>query len=478
MITFKLSKMIMKCAVFVTFLCLNTWALASGFILFEGNGVNAANFSAGMAAGLFDASTAVYNPAALPFVDQEVVLAGSVVNASNRFSGSSTWTSPIAPGASYTEYGTKNGGTAAMVPAFHYAHRINEKLVVAISATSPFGLSTDNESTIHPLTLTVRQSQMPLLRYSGTRTSLVTIDISPSFGYRVTNYFSFGAGINIQYADVVFNSMAGNPLANPAFPQMFDTESSNTGQDVSFAYHLGILITPNDSWRFGVSYLSRITHHFHGKSMFTGPLALASDPATPPSVIWETKILQATTVLPDSILFGFFHKINPKFDILGTVVWTHWTLFKEIALRGIAAVRATPAPVRDVIAASSPQNFKDTWRIMVGGNYHYNTHIKLMAGLGYDPTPTNDVDRSTRLPYNNRFAIAAGLHYQYDRKIGLDVGWTHIFVQTAPIRNISETGSQVVTTHGCSKNHADVLGAQFTWKINPPAKMSGKFVGK
>lgn len=460
---------------------------ASGFQLFEGNGVNAANFSAGMAAGLFDASTASYNPAALVDIHElQVVGAGSIVNTSSKFTGSHYWASVLAPQLETPEFGTKNGGTNALVPAFHVAYPVNQRLVVAISATSPFGLSTDYESTIHPWMFMVvppagtsyrnRNDVRPVTRYSATFTELKVIDISPAFGYVVNDMVSVGGGLHVQYADVTFNSMVGAPATAGI---AFDTESANNGDGFGWGYHLAVLLKPNDDLRLGLTYLSRVSHDLKGQSdlagFFAGAANIAASGVNNPII--QNKNLRAKTVLPDSIIAGLFYRVNPKLDLTGTVVWTHWHLFKNITLRGVSAVSISPQAVVTKIppiTVSVPQNFRNTWRVMGGFNYHYSPIITLIGGLGFDQTPTNDTDRSVRLPDGNRFAIAGGVHYKHSDRLSFHVGWTHIFIKTVPIRSIQETGSQIVRMDGHSKNHADVIGAQMTYSLSKPHH-GGKF---
>lgn len=462
-------------------------ANASGFQLFEGNGINAANFSAGMGAGLFDASTAAYNPAALVDIrDIQVVGAGTIVNTSSQFTGTRYWASVTAPAVEDPEFGTKNGGTNNLVPAMHISYPINRRLVVAFSATSPFGLSTEYESDIHPWSINVappggfsyrnRLDVLPVTRYSATFSQLRVIDVSPSFGYLVNDNVAVGGALHIQYADVWFNSMAGAP---PLAGIALDTESANNGNSWGWGYHLSVLLKPNEDLRFGVTYLSRTSHKFKGESNFIGGISAAANLAINGvnDPIVHSGNLRANTVLPDSVIAGFFYRANPKIDVVGTLVWTHWHLFKAITLRGVAA--AIPpgpgGPAITTITATAPQNFRNTWRAMGGINYHYRNNITLIAGIGFDQTPTNDTDRSVRLPDGNRLAVAGGMRYKYNDQISVDVGWTHIFIKTVPIRTVQTTGSQIVRMDGRSKNHADLLGAQFTYTI-PQAEMGGKFV--
>ena len=45
-----------------------------------------------------------------------------------------------------------------------------------------------------------------------------------------------------------------------------------------------------------------------------------------------------------------------------------------------------------------PQNFKDTWRYSAGVNYYYDEKTVLRAGIAYDQSPVNNVDRWAASP--------------------------------------------------------------------------------
>ena len=75
-----------------------------------------------------------------------------------------------------------------------------------------------------------------------------------------------------------------------------------------------------------------------------------------------------------------------------------------------------------------PENFKDTWRFSAGANYQYNEKIVLRAGVAYDQSPVNDIDRTPRLPDSDRTWLTIGGRYKYStraqlrRRRGLHLG--------------------------------------------------------
>ena len=75
--------------------------------------------------------------------------------------------------------------------------------------------------------------------------------------------------------------------------------------------------------------------------------------------------------------------------------------------------------------SSDAYNWKDTLRIGVGANYKLDPNTKLRFGLAFDPTPTNDVNRTPRLP---AFALLYGFAF-FIPVLGVVAMGTHWFAR-------------------------------------------------
>lgn len=414
----------------------------SGFQIFEGNITAISNFGASGAAGPLDASMSAFNPAGLVHVQNQQFVGSAIgIFFDAQFKGSSTWA--VVGGAldPYTETGIAQGGTANVVPAFHYAAPISERFVVGFSAIAPFGLETN-------------YGDDSIARYSATDTFLRTIDLSPSFGAKISDYFSLGAGVDFQYASVRFNSLLGAPtipLPPGAPATYFDTHTSNKGSDWSYGWHAGILIEPSDKTRIGLHYRSQISHSLHGTSLISdGILAGPTDLSTVHSSLTANLDLPATTTL------SLYHAFTDNFALMGSVNYTQWNVFKNITL-------INPAGPLDSLTI--PQNYRNTWRFAVGADVKVSKKWLLRMGGGYDQSPTNDVNRDLRLPDSDRIALSFGARYQASEHVGFEFGYTHLFMKKAPINNTLSEPPELITTVGNVTSSADLLGLQVTWDI-------------
>jgi long-chain fatty acid transport protein len=456
-------------------------AHAGGFSLYtESSPAATGNFGAGIAAEGGDASIGWYNPAGLVLIqEQQAVFGGVGVFPKAELSGASTFHAPLGQFGlpDYNQAFTGiNGGENAFVPAFHYALPLGENATFGLSMVSPFGLATD------------WGIDSPV-RYQATYTELITTNISPEIGGKLTENFSLGGGLDLQFARVKFNRILGLPtiygnVVPPLDPMGADSLSYNKGHSFGVGFHAGVLAMSTDKHtRVGLNYQSKMKHTFHGYSRLSGRLANnggnifgALDPT---AISRSDELISNNIELPDVVTLSGYHDVNEKLAVLGSVVYTGWSVFKTIQLNNVQAPAVAPANVPPLgitagdlrqahVNSSSSQNYKDAWRFALGANYRVNPLLMLRVGGGYDATPTNDIDRDVRLPDADRWALSVGAHYQVKPSIGIDVGYTHLFSGSDPVINktdaLTTTSSYGVRANG--KARADLVGIQAVWTMD------------
>lgn len=454
-------------AVLSAFASLN--AQAGGFSLYtEGTAAVIGNYAAGAAAEGADASIGWYNPAGLVLIKREQFVAGGVgVFPTSSITGTSTFATPNLP--SYVQtFNSLDGAKNAFVPSTHYAKPLGERATFGLSIVSPFGLATDWE-------------QNSPVRYSATHTKLMTINVSPEMGAKVTDNFAFGAGLDFQYARVTFNRMLGAPTllrALGAAPDVMDSLSDNNADSFGIGFHAGVLGMFNDNHtRLGVNYQSRMNHRFDGHSRLRGRLAdptavLGTGAFGNINSVFGYNYLQSNSVsLPDITTLSIYHDVNEAFAVLGSVVYTNWSTFQKVELNGVAVGVPGSAPpfrvTQAVVNSTAAENYKNAWRGALGVNYRANDQWLLRVGGGYDQTPTNNVDRDIRLPDANRWALSVGTHYQWRPDIGLDFGYTHLFgAEDSTLNKREVLGSSTYTIAGTASASADLVGLGLVWNMD------------
>lgn len=453
---------LLKAAVASIFLGASSYTYASGFQLFEQNGAGVGDYDSGAAAEAQDASIAWYNPAGLVMIDhQQLVLSAVGIDISSEFQGEvQNYELVNTPGGHGTinqetilgsdEYGKAQGGGFSTVPSFHYALPINNDIVAAISLVVPFGLETD-------------WPKDSVLRYSATETSIEDIDITPSVGIKITPKFSIGAGIDFENVDAIFDQVVG--LGNLE-PYDSDSYSTNEANQWALGWHGGILYQFTPHTRVGFAYHSRVTiDPDDGTSTLKGPLVTdATDGATD---TYKTNNLSSDVTLPGYATLSIFHDINDRWAVKGSVNYTEWSVFDNIALNNVAGVEQSGLTGFQTteLNVNVPQNFHNTWRISAGLNFKQTDRWMWRAGVGVDQDPTNDTDRNVRLPDADVFAIAFGAHFQASKAVSFDAGYQHLFTQDAEINNTGVVGAQTTYVNGTVDNAVDLFSLQMNWNI-------------
>ena len=451
---------------------------AGGFSLYtESSPAAIGNFGAGLAASGEDASTAWYNPAALILLkNQQMVLGGVGVFPSSKLSGQSTYNTSISgtPAQYKQNFSGLQGGENALVPSLHYFLPLGPRAAFGFSLVSPFGLSTN-------------YTQGSPVRYSGTKSEFETIDISPDIAGLITEHFSIGGGIDLQYARVKFNRMIGLPAylqfyndeidpGSGLLPTTLDSSSNNTGDSFAIGFHTGFLFMFDDNHtRIGLNYQSGMKHQFNGTSQLTGRLADSSSNLLIPleanqNAQYTSHSLYSNDIqLPQIVTLSTYKDLNNKFALLGSVVWTGWSSFKAITLNNVAVPVFDPdRNVSNGLGSSTtPEDYRNTWRVALGANYHVTDKWMMRVGTGYDQTPTVTAHRDVRLPDSDRWALSIGTHYQMRPNIGFDVGYTYLFaVNNAIVNNTQAIGTSSYNVDAISKNHAQLVGLQAVWMID------------
>ena len=424
--------------------CMN--ANASAFQLFEYNGVNVGNFGAGAAAIANDASTAFSNPAGMVLIpNQQIVLSTNAIITDIKFKGTETWA--MSSFGSPPQHGTAQGGGTKYVPAFHYVTPLADNWAFGFSVSAPFGLVTN-------------YGDNSLVNYSATDSQLETIDLSPSLAFKVNDKLSIGAGFDAEHLDATLNGTVGIPIISPAL----NTQSTNKGSAWGYGWHAGVLYQFTPHTRVGLAYHSQVHFDVTGTSKLTGPLANQANVNEPG--VSSNNSLETNVTLPPWTELSGYHDINQQWSIDGSLVYTQWSFFNdELHIQNVQGVAATIPLSYPQIVVNMPNHFRNTWRVAVGANYRPADKWILRAGAGYDQSPVKDAYRGVRLPDSDRYAIAFGAHYQAIKTLGVDVGWTHLFVKEAKVNLDAQSGSQDAITNGKFYNHADIIGAQLTWDI-------------
>jgi len=422
---------------------------ASGFQLMEQNASGLGNAYAGQGASAQDASTIFFNPAGMTRLPgMNAVGAINAIRPSAKFSNTTSTLAPL-----QTSLGG-NGGDAgdwAFVPNAYFSWQVNPQIYVGLGLNAPFGLKTEYDPTW-------------VGRFHAIESELKTININPSVAFRINNVVSLGAGINYQKADATLTNAVnysaaafgagGAALLGAIGGAGREGVAKVEGDDWAWGYNLGAMFDITPDTRVGLAYRSSTSYKISGNVTFSNRPALLAAGLPDGAVT-------ADLTLPAIASVNFFHKINPQWDLLADLSWTDWSRLKVLNI-----VRSSGA-----LLATTPLNWKDTWRIGIGANYHFNDQWTLRFGTAYDQSPVPDADRTPRVPDSDRTWAAVGAQYRLSKQAAIDFGYAHVFMKDASV-NLCNAAQAAANPAACAgknnlvgnfKNNVNIVSAQFRY---------------
>lgn len=410
-------------------------AHASGFQLKENSVKAMGRAFAGSATAQGDAAVVVNNPAAMSRFEQRTVQADvTAVDVSAEFTGSGT-------SAFGTPLNGGDGGDAgelAAVPAMSAIFPIGDTgLTVGAMVSAPFGLKTEYERDW-------------IGRYHAVESDLRIVDLTLSASLAVTDRFSVGIGLIYEHAEATLSNAIdfGSSLAAaqvPGFaPQSADGFAEVTGDDTGIGWLFGVHWQPTDQLSIGYSHRSEIDQDLAGTVDYTVPgNAAAVLTATGQIGAFSDQPGFAPLTTPTIDTLSVAYAFNDRFSLMADVSRTGWE-----SLRDVTIFRANGA-----VISNEPFDWVNTTFYSVGGEFRLSDALTLRAGIARDETPTNDAERTPRLPDADRNWLSVGLTWNASDALEVNGGYTYIRVDDPTINGVrSSSGSRLTGTYDSNVN--------------------------
>ena len=299
-----------------------------------------------------------------------------------------------------------------MVPNLYYSWQVNPRVFVGIGVNPPFGLTTEYDADWAG-------------RFHAIKSEVKTVNINPSVALKVSDMLSVGAGVNYQRADAELSNAAN-------FGALGEGTATVKGHDTTWGWNAGVMLSLGPDTRIGAAYRSSMGYKIDADVTFANrPAALAALVPDGP--------VTADVRFPATASLSVFHRLTPQWDVLGDLSWTGWSTLKTLNI-----VRPNGA-----LLTTLPLEWKDTWRISAGANYHYNSDWTFRFGISYDQSPVPDADRSPRVPDNDRTWLALGAQYRMSKQLAIDAGYAYIFVKDSSI-NLCNAAQAAANPPACA----------------------------
>ncbi|PWB32830.1 Long-chain fatty acid transport protein [Pseudomonas sp. SDI] len=427
-----MKKVILKTSLSVAVALASTQLFASGFALNEQSVSGMGTGFAGRSSSADDASTVFGNPAGMSRLKREQVTVGgaAIIAKTNIKNGRGT-------------FGGSNDGDMVPtvgVPMGYYVKPIDEHWAFGIGMYAPFGLVTDYEKGFAG-------------RYFGSKSHVQVVTLQPTVSYAFNDKVSIGFGPTINRIEGTLESAA----LNRASLGRDDGKVKISGDDTAVGYNIGVMVQATDSTRLGLTYHSMVDYKLEGKTQVRGSGFGPFDAAK-----FDASLKIKT---PESVDFSVTHELDENWTLYAGSTWTRWSRLEAITVNN----EGVPAALRPTLGQiSEEQNWHDTWAHAIGAAYKVNKEWTLRAGFSVDQAPTNNQNRSPRIPTGDRKAISLGAGWSPNDDMTIDVAYSYLWEEDAKINQSTSPTDPAHFKGSYSakyQNSAHGLGASLTYRF-------------
>jgi long-chain fatty acid transport protein len=426
-----------------------------------------------------DASTIFYNPAGLSRLDGTQISAGATVvvpHSTYNDTGSTHFTGQPTGGTPTKDYAPDS----VTAPSLYISKKINDQWTAGLGLFVPYGTKLDYGNNWNG-------------RYALSNVKLEAVTLNPSASFKLNEHHAFGFGIDAEFMKAKLGQAVDVPgsiaaLSTPANaaqaaalakqiaalggnPALLrtatDGHGSNEAQDWGWGFNLGYLFTLDQNTRFGLAYRSSISHQLRGSTIWdfstvtTDPvvnqvLAAASHKANSAALV--------TLRTPETLSANVFHQFDSKWAGMADVTFTRNNRMGDLDIQFPGTGEGN-----EVIR----QQWQNTVRVSVGGNYNYNENLTLRAGLAYDQSPVKNAELThPALPDSDRMQYSFGANWKLNARSSIDLAYSYLDFKDAKINytNLcnplatSCTGNGE-TTRGNYQTHLSLIGISYNYKF-------------
>lgn len=387
-------KMTMKAAAAaVMAVCAASAAHAAGFMLTEQSAGALGRAYAGVGVDGTDLSGVYYNPATMTLHPGTQIQAGFVaVGLDLAFEGEKN-------GQAVTENGQYN---TQAIPHGYISHQLNDSMWVGLAMTVPFGMGTEYDDNW-------------AYANRGISAEVLTFDFNPNVAWKVSDKLSLGAGVSIQYAAADLKMRADMPkgTVNPDYAVSANGEID--ADSWAWGFNVGLMWSPLENLRFGVSYRSKINHHADGDFTLDNQKVHISDDFVmnmPGSSTFSDATASLST--PAWAMATAAWDVNELLSLYATFRWTDWSSFDNLE------IKSAGIPLTGVQTITN--EWQDTYLVSVGADFRFTNWWTFRAGVGYETSPIdNPRYRTAIIPDADRWWFALGSSFQATKSMQIDV---------------------------------------------------------
>ncbi|EXF95442.1 Ompp1/FadL/TodX family transporter [Pseudomonas fluorescens HK44] len=423
-----MKKVMLKTTLSLAVTLASTQIFASGFALNEQSISGMGTGFAGRSSSAIDASTVFGNPAGMSRIKRQEVTGGlAAIDASTDIKD--------AQGA---HPGTNKGDMVPLtaVPMGYYVKPIDDHWAFGLGVYAPFGLITNYESGFQGGGF-------------GSKSEVKVVTFQPTISYAFNDKVSIGFGPTI--------NRIGGTLESDV-PLFGDTHVKIKGDDTALGYNFGVLVQATDTTRVGLTYHSKVKYNLEGHTDITAG-------ANAPSAFLQSNRYDASLKIetPESVDFSVTQQLTDAWTLYAGSTWTRWSRLKDITVdnEGVTAAQGGALSPALFGTIKEEQNWHNTWAYAIGTSYQLNKQWVLRTGLTFDQSPTNNTDRSPRIPVGDRTIFSLGAGYNVTDDLTIDVAYSYLKEEAVTVNR----SNQVDSYSAKYENSANSFGVGATYRF-------------
>lgn len=430
-----MKKVMLKTTLSLAVAMASSQLFASGFALNEQSVSGMGTGFAGRSSSADDASTVFGNPAGMARLEGQQVTGGvAAIDATTNISQVSGNTN-----TSGSNKGDMVPFTA--VPFGFYTNKLNDQWAVGFGVYAPFGLVTDYERGFQG-------------RGFGSKSEVKVITFQPTVSYAFNDRVSVGFG-------PTFNRIAGTLESDVSLPQAPNAVNNIKikGDDTALGFNVGVLVQATDTTRVSLTYHSKVKYKLEGHT------EVSPGAGVPPQLLRGNRYDASLKIdTPESWDLSVTQDMNDAWKLYAGATWTRWSRLKDITVNneGVTTGNGGGAGPQLVGTIKEDQNWHDTWAYAVGTSYQLTKQVVLRTGLTFDQSPTNNTNRSPRIPTGDRTIFSVGLGYAVMDNMTIDLAYSYLQEEDIKVNSHNKLGQ---TYNAKYENSANGFGLGMTYKF-------------
>jgi long-chain fatty acid transport protein len=403
---------------------------AAGFRLVE-TGNSGQGQAHAVVAGVTDASSVYYNPAAMTEIENYAAQAGfQFVDPDNEYSG---------------PYSLNSANETHAIPHVYVVKNFTEKgFALGVGLFTNFGTGT-NWPTDGPF------------RYEATLTELRAATFNVNLAKKFSDKFSAAVGIVYMDSKVTYDSMYPfGMILGAAVP---DGITNMEAESTAFGYNAAILFKPNDKVKIGVSYRSKVTSKFSGDATiqnFPGALTplLAANGVSGDDY---TSPVDVEIEYPDMLQVGIAYQVSDRLEVELDIDYTGWSSYDQLEFKFAKPLITPDGSALLPSTKVTKGDWENVTAVRIGANYKYNNRTTLRVGFYNDPSPVPDDTFTPRLPGSDRKLVSIGVGVKATDNFTIDVAYARLISESRDIDN--DVGAPFASVDGEYKSSGNIFGA-------------------